>query len=122
MLSQSIRLIGATAWVATLSATAIAGEQPASPFPEVTQHQVVPVMLRHCNVCHGLRRQEGGLDLRSKASMLRGGDSGPAIVLGNSDESLLIKKIRAGEMPPKKELLNTGTRPIAEGDVSRLVQ
>ena len=39
--------------------------------------------------------RKAGLDLRTKASMLRGGKSGPAIVLGKPDESLLIKKIRA---------------------------
>jgi mono/diheme cytochrome c family protein len=47
----------------------------------VTQHDVIPILLRRCTVCHGARRQEGGLDLRTKASMLRGGKSGPAIVL-----------------------------------------
>ena len=33
-----------------------------------------------CAVCHGLRKQEAGLDLRTRASMLKGGESGPAIV------------------------------------------
>ena len=36
----------------------------------ITQHDVIPILLTRCTVCHGLRRQEGGLDLRSKASML----------------------------------------------------
>jgi mono/diheme cytochrome c family protein len=30
-------------------------------------------MYLHCSVCHGARRQEGGLDLRTRASMLKGG-------------------------------------------------
>ena len=48
----------------------------------VTQHDVIPILLRRCTACHGLHRQEGGLDLRTKAAMLRGGKSGPAIVPG----------------------------------------
>ena len=90
--------------------------------PQVTQHDVVPILLRHCIVCHGLQRQEGRLDLRSKTAMLKGGKSGPAIVLGRPDESLVIKRIRSGQMPPKENLLNTGTRPIRESDVPRLAQ
>ena len=39
----------------------------------LTQNDVVPILLTRCVVCHGLRKQEGGLDLRSKASMLKGG-------------------------------------------------
>ena len=66
----------------------------------VTQHDVIPIVLRRCTVCHGQHRQEDGLDLRTKAAMLRGGKSGPAIVPGKPDESLLIKKIAAGQMPP----------------------
>jgi hypothetical protein len=122
MLSSSIRLIGSTALIATAVATVIAGDQPSSPPPEVTQHDIIPVMLRHCTVCHGLRRQEAELDLRSKVSMLKGGKSGPAIVLGEPDESLLIKKIRTGQMPPKENLLNTGTKPISEIAVNRLIE
>ena len=34
--------------------------------------------------------------------MLKGGKSGPAIVLGKPAESLLLKRIHAGEMPPKE--------------------
>ena len=46
---------------------------------ELTQHDVLPILLRRCTVCHGIRRQEGGLDLHTRATMLRGGKSGPAI-------------------------------------------
>src|SRR5262249_29355753 len=46
----------------------------------ITQHDVIPILLRHCTVCHGARRQEAGLDLRTKSAMLQGGKSGPAIV------------------------------------------
>jgi mono/diheme cytochrome c family protein len=106
--------------LATIRRWIEAGAPMTTDRPEVTQHDVLPVLLRHCTVCHGRQRQEAGLDLQSKASMLAGGKSGPAIVLGKPDESLLIKRIRAGEMPPKENLLNTGTRPLRESDIDRL--
>jgi hypothetical protein len=52
--------------------------------------------------CHGGGKLEGGLDLRRDLTMLRGGDSGPALVPGKPGESLLVEKIEAGEMPPGK--------------------
>ena len=78
----------------------------------VTQHDVLPILLRRCTTCHGVRRQEAELDLRSKAAMLRGGKSGPAIVSGSPEASLMIKKLRAGEMPPPDRLVEASVKPI----------
>jgi mono/diheme cytochrome c family protein len=83
----------------------------------LTQDDVIPIFLTRCTVCHGLRKQEAGLDLRSKASMLKGGKSGPAIVLGKPEDSLLIKRIKAGEMPPKQKLIVVDVKPITPGPV-----
>src|SRR5204863_6532728 len=60
---------------------------------EVSQHDVLPMMRLRCGVCHGPRLQESGLDLTTKAGMLKGGKSGPAMVLGKPEASLLLKKI-----------------------------
>ena len=51
----------------------------ADPLTNPSQHDVVPVMLRHCTACHGRHRQEAGLDQRNRAAMLKGGRSGPAM-------------------------------------------
>ncbi len=88
----------------------------------VTQHDVIPILLTRCTVCHGLRRQEGGLDLRSKASMLKGGKSGPAIVLGKPEESLLIRRVKAGEMPPKQKLIVVGVKPITPAETEKVAR
>lgn len=100
-----------------IDAGAPAGTAGALAMPEVTQHDIEPIMAVHCAVCHGLRKQEGGLDLRTKASMLRGGKSGPAIVLGNPEASLLLKKVHAGAMPPNKRLIEVSVRPLTPGDI-----
>ena len=86
----------------------------------VTQHEVIPILLRRCTVCHGARRQEGKLDLRTKASMLRGGKSGPAIVLEKPDESLVIQKIRANQMPPLTSLIEVSIKPIEPAETEIL--
>ena len=61
---------------------------------------VLPIFQMRCVVCHGKRKQEGGLDLRTQQSRMAGGLSGPVIVAGDPDASLLLKRIQAGEMPP----------------------
>jgi cytochrome c553 len=101
-------------WIA---AGADEGKQEAA--VALTQHDVLPIVLRRCTVCHGLRRKEGGLDLRSRAAMLHGGKSGPAFVPGKPEESLLLKRVRAGEMPPRTRLVEVSVQPIepAETDV-----
>lgn len=76
------------------------------------QHDVVPILLRRCTPCHGRYRQEAKLDLRTADAVLRGGKSGPAIVRGKSSDSLLIQKIRSGEMPPHQRLVEASIKPI----------
>ncbi len=88
----------------------------------VTQNDIIPILLTRCTVCHGLRKQEGGLDLRSKASMLKGGKSGPAMVLGKPEDSLLIKKINDGSMPPKQKLIVVGVKPISPAETEKIAR
>jgi len=74
------------------------------------QHDIIPIMLRRCTVCHGPFRKDAGLDLRTKASMLKGGKSGPAINPGKPEESRLIQKIRSGQMPPNDRLVEASIK------------
>ena len=63
--------------------------------------QIRPLLKAHCFHCHGEEKElSGGLDLRLQRFMVQGGESGPAIVPGHSDESLLIDYVRSGAMPP----------------------
>jgi hypothetical protein len=64
--------------------------------------EVQPVLAAKCLKCHGGDDPKGNLDLRSKAGMLAGGDSGPAIDTKDAAKSLLLQRITAGEMPPKE--------------------
>ncbi len=108
-------------WIAA-GAPAGEGDSSRPVAPEVNQHDVLPILLRRCTVCHGRHRQEGKLDLRTKASMLRGGKSGPAIVPGKPQASLLIKKTRAGQMPPPTRLVEASVKPIEAGEIDVLTR
>ena len=81
---------------------------------------LVTTVYLKCLLCHGRRRQEGGLDLRTRASALKGGVSGPAIVPGDPDSSLLIQRIAAEEMPPEKDQARLSYRPVTTAELEEL--
>ena len=89
---------------------------------EVNQHVIKPIMLLRCAVCHGAARQEGGLDLRTKESMLKGGKSGPAVIFGKPEDSLILRRIHAQEMPPRDKLLPSGVKVITSVEIEQLSQ
>src|SRR5438045_2730697 len=69
--------------------------------------QVEPLLKGKCLGCHGDAPQlPRGLDMRSRVSLLKGGESGPALVPGNAAKSLLYQSVlRTGDvvMPPKEQ-------------------
>jgi hypothetical protein len=58
------------------------------------ESRIRPVLVENCLKCHGETKANAKLRLDSKAAVLKGGISGPAIVPGNAKDSLLIKAIR----------------------------
>jgi mono/diheme cytochrome c family protein len=58
------------------------------------------ILASQCVSCHGPEKKKGGLDLTLRERALAGGQSGPVIVPGEPDESLLVEKVTGGEMPP----------------------
>src|SRR6185503_9164189 len=56
--------------------------------------KIRPVLAEQCYECHNAQKHKGGLALDSRAGWEKGGDSGPAIVPGKAEESLLIKALR----------------------------
>ncbi|MDQ3621843.1 MAG: PSD1 and planctomycete cytochrome C domain-containing protein [Verrucomicrobiota bacterium] len=72
------------------------------------ENKVRPILVEHCYECHSAeKKQKGGLLLDTKEDMLKGGDTGPAIVPGDPAKSLLVQAVRHEndlEMPPKKKL------------------
>ncbi|MCA9179035.1 MAG: DUF1553 domain-containing protein [Planctomycetales bacterium] len=102
----SLAFLWATLWC-TLWATSTPvaeGAGPAAPVDYVKQ--VKPLLATKCYSCHGALKQEGGLRLETKTLMLAGGESGPVLAPSAAEQSLLLKRITAGEderMPPAEE-------------------
>ncbi|MFN0199211.1 MAG: DUF1549 domain-containing protein, partial [Planctomycetaceae bacterium] len=74
---------------------------------EFFEKDVRPILIDKCYKCHGEEKQSGGLRLTRRDLVLKGGDTGPAIVPGNPEESLLVKAIEYQEelkMPPDGKL------------------
>ncbi|MEO5804404.1 MAG: DUF1553 domain-containing protein [Verrucomicrobiota bacterium] len=71
---------------------------------EITfQKTILPILEKHCVECHGGETQKADLDLRTLQAILRGGESGEALVVpGDAAHSLLFKQTKSQEMPPKK--------------------
>jgi hypothetical protein len=78
--------------------------------------KVRPVLADRCLSCHGDTKHKAGLRLDSLVGMLRGGESGPAIVPGEPDESNLVLAIRheGWEMPPDGMLADAEIEALAE--------
>ena len=78
------------------------------------EKDIRPIFREHCYDCHGATDQlEGNLDLRLVRFMVRGGESGPAILANQPEQSLLVSRLRAGEMPP-------GAVPVPEEQIATI--
>ena len=99
----------AVAVVALLCASlALAATPAASPVPDAGffAGQVKPILQAHCVSCHSGEKPQGGLRLTSRAALLKGGDSGPAVSLDKPADSLLLAAVnyQGRQMPPQGKL------------------
>jgi hypothetical protein len=86
----------------------IGGDKPSAADREFFETKIRPVLAKNCYGCHSsdTKTPMGGLFLDSKNGALSGGKSGPAIVPGKPDASLLILAVRyqGRHMPPSGQL------------------
>jgi mono/diheme cytochrome c family protein len=86
-------------------------QTPSAAGVEFFESKIRPIFVNNCYQCHSSQapKLKGGLSLEFRESVLKGGESGPAIVPGNPDKSLLIKAVSYEdpdlEMPPKGQKL-----------------
>lgn len=115
-MTSSVLLVGFVLYMLYILPTS-AGAASVSPKlatsqTEFFENKVRPVLVKHCYKCHSAdaTKVKGGLYLDSREGVLKGGDSGPAVVLGDPEKSLLVKSIRYTDpdlqMPPKGEKLS----------------
>lgn len=90
-----------------------AGEAAESPELRLFQQQVAPALAAKCVACHRPDNLKGNFDLTTRDGLLKGGDSGEALVPGKSDESPIYTRAiphdgHKAEMPEKGEPLTPG--------------
>ena len=101
-------------WLMLLTAFGVAVRVPGADLtPAQTQFfegKIRPILVDNCYKCHSAQAEKikGGLLLDTRDGVLKGGDSGVAIIPGNPDESLLIKAVRYTDpdlqMPKNRKL------------------
>ena len=67
------------------------------------QQRVAPILARRCSGCHNAELKDGGISVFDRASLLKGGSRGPAVVPGDPERSVLVRAIRHDsepQMPP----------------------
>jgi hypothetical protein len=97
----------------------LAGPVRADDGIEYFEKRIRPVLVEHCYKCHSAeaKKIKGDLRLDSKAAVLKGGESGPSLVLGKPNESLLIKAVRYNtdlRMPPNGKLPSAAIADLEE--------
>jgi hypothetical protein len=76
--------------------------RPAAP-PPTFRADIRPILQAKCVTCHGTSdKLKGGLDVRTVAAILKGGESGPALVRGEPERSPLWEAVATDQMPPGK--------------------
>lgn len=87
-----------------------AGEELSAEQTAFFEKNIRPLLIKRCYECHSVEagKSKGGLSLDSRESTLKGGDTGPALVAGKPDDSLIIHAVRYQnqdtQMPPKGAL------------------
>ena len=91
--------------------TSVSAAQLTAAQTEFFETKVRPVLVENCYKCHsaGAEKIKGGLLLDTRDGVLKGGDTGPVVVPGKPDDSLLVKAIRYTDkdlqMPPADKKL-----------------
>ncbi len=104
------RVVFATLLLSATFGGTVGQAQELSPAEQTAffENRIRPVLVEHCYECHSERSDnpQGGLRLDYRQSVLEGGESGPAVVPGEPEQSLLIEAVRyeSLEMPPKGKL------------------
>ena len=79
---------------------------------DLFERKIRPILVENCYQCHSAQAEKlkGGLRLDSREGTLKGGDTGPALVPGQPEKSLLIRAVRYADenlqMPPKNKRLS----------------
>src|ERR687895_413729 len=82
-------------WFAWLTTSAAAEEKPDPKGVDFFEKKIRPVLVANCYECHSAKSKsvKGGLLVDTREGIRKGGESGAAVVPGNTEESLLIEAL-----------------------------
>ena len=107
------RIVGLAALSSELGVSAASADDAPTPpardpaAVEFFEKRVRPILVERCQGCHGPPSRRGSFGSTRERRSLAGGATGPAVVPGKAEESLLVDAINYGElyqMPPKSKL------------------
>src|SRR5688572_18172922 len=104
-----MRLTGAIFCSLLVAGAGAAGAaEPTAEELRFFETSVRPVLVEHCQKCHGPEKQWSGFRLDTREGLLKGGDSGSVVMPGRPEESRLILAVRHEDadlrMPPEEKL------------------
>ena len=91
---------------------------PAS--PDFYTQRVEPIFQANCYRCHGGFNHRGGLNMRTRAGILKGGHSGVVLVPGDPANSLLIRLIRHEGPPGHPMPMPSKSAKLPEADIATI--
>src|SRR6185295_18840696 len=107
---------------AAVTRAALLAQAPATPVSreaaEFFESKIRPLLAERCLGCHA-KDEQGGLRLDSRDRIVKGGDSGPAIVAGDPAHSLLIKAVRRETGAPQMPM---GGAKLTDTEIAALEQ
>ena len=96
--------VAIAAWLGFFVALPCLAGEESRPATVDYLRDIKPLLSKRCYACHGVLKRTSGLRLDTAAFLRKGGDGGPAIVPGKSEESLIVEAISGREgwrMPPE---------------------
>jgi hypothetical protein len=114
---------GSASWLILAVALGLEIATAAEPKPtpeqiEFFEKKVRPVLINRCYTCHSADTQpHGELRVDDRNGLLTGGDSGPAVVAGHPEQSLLLQRVRSQD--PKHRMPKEG-EPLSEAQIADL--
>src|SRR5580693_5959155 len=95
-----------------LSPLCLRAADPTASQLQFFENKIRPILVNNCYKCHSRQAEKlkGNLSDEFRESLLKGGETGPAVVPGKPEDSLLIKAVRYTDpdlqMPPKDQKLS----------------
>jgi Protein of unknown function (DUF1549)/Protein of unknown function (DUF1553)/Planctomycete cytochrome C len=116
-MSEKKLLLSVVLVMAVPSAFGALSGEPAADF-EWFETNVRPILVDHCYTCHSAdTKPAGGLRVDDRNGLLRGGNSGPAVVPGDPGASLLLKRV--SHKNPSRRMPKEG-QPLTDDQIAAL--